>query len=70
MQAELFMAENMEIQTAIRQAKQTGVTFYACEACANKLGVKDKLDALDIEVRYMGQPLTEIIKSDEHLITI
>jgi hypothetical protein len=34
------------------------------------LGVTEKLQTLGLEVKYWGQPLTEIIKSGQFLLTI
>lgn len=63
-------AENEHIQELVKAAQRTGVKFVACEACIVELDVKTKFDELGIEVRYMGVPLTEILKNGEKLITI
>jgi len=63
-------AEDPLIQEKIRQALHVGVKVSACKACAEQLGVKDKLETLGIEVRYWGEPLTELLKQDEKLLTI
>ena len=47
-----------------------GVTVSACKACADQLGVTDALSELGIEVKYWGEPLTELLKSGEKLLTI
>lgn len=65
-----LVAENKNIQERITMAKHAGVKFSACISCALQLGVKEKLEELDIEVIPWGQPLTEIIQNDEKLITI
>ncbi len=63
-------AENDQIQTKIKMAQHAGVKFSACKACADQLGVTDKLVDLGVEVLYWGQGLTDILKSGEKLITI
>jgi len=63
-------AENEAIRERIRIAQHAGVKFTACKACADQLGATDRLEDLSIEVIYWGQGLTEILKSDEKLITI
>lgn len=65
-----LVAENKEIQALIETAKENGVHVSACEACAKELGVYDTLLDLGIELKYWGEPLTNIIKNDEKLITI
>jgi hypothetical protein len=63
-------AENKEIQEAIKKAQQAGVTFSACIACADNLGVKEKLEALNIQVIAWGVPLTQLLQSDAKLLTV
>lgn len=65
-----LVAENIRIQNLVVEAQKSGVEFSACEACADALGVKENLLNLGIEVKYWGQPLTDIIKAKENLITI
>jgi hypothetical protein len=47
-----------------------GITIEACKACCDNLGVTDKLTELGINVRYMGEALTDYIKSGEKILTI
>ena len=63
-------ADNDTIQQHILMAQNVGVQFSACEACARQLGVIEQLRALNIEVRYWGEPLTEILKNGAPLLTI
>ncbi len=63
-------AENELIREKIKDAAQAGVFFTACKACADQLGVADKLSEQGIELKYWGVGLTELIKDGRHLITI
>jgi len=63
-------AENETIQEYIKIAQNVGVKFSACLSCANQLGVTEKLRKQDIEVKYWGKPLTDLLKNKENLITI
>ncbi len=65
-----LVSENIEIQNKIKEALKAGVHITACKACADQLGVSDKLEELGIEVIYWGVPLTDILKNDEKLLTI
>lgn len=65
-----LVAEDCHIQKLVAEAKEAGVEFSACIACAERLGVKETLQELEIDIRSWGVPLTEIIKDNEHLITI
>lgn len=65
-----LVAQNTQIQKSIQKAQEDGVKFSACSACAENLETTQLLLDLGIEVKGWGKPLTEIIKSKEHLITI
>ena len=63
-------AENEQVREAIRVAMHAGVAFSACAACARQLGVIENLQALGIEVKGWGEPLTALLRNDEKLITV
>ena len=65
-----LVAENERIQALIAEAREKGVYVTACKACADQLGVSETLEALGIDVEYLGIPLTNVLKNDEKLITI
>jgi len=65
-----LVAENKLIQESIKRVSDTGVHFSACVACAHALGTLEAIDALGLELIGWGQPLTDLIKSEEHLITV
>ena len=60
-----LLAEDKDLQTAVKAMLADGVVVKACKACADSYGVSDDLAALGIEVKYMGQPLTEMLKSEQ-----
>jgi hypothetical protein len=64
------LAGDSELQDHIAAMKDAGVTLLACRRCAEMFGVAEDLEKLGIEVKYMGEPLTEILKSDARLLTI
>jgi len=65
-----LVAKDLHIQQLIREAQKDGVNFSACIACADRLRATQTLQELGIEVKSWGVPLTQIIKTDEHLITV
>ena len=65
-----LVGEDAHIQALVKDALDAGVHITACKACANQLGVTDTLEKLQIEVKFWGQPLTDILKGNERLITI
>jgi hypothetical protein len=54
----------------IQKMKEAGVILEACKACADLYCVSSKLEDLGIDVKYMGQPLTEYLKSDRIVLSI
>lgn len=65
-----LLAEDKELQDYLKKMKEAGVELFACKACADIYGVADKLDGLGMDVKFMGVPLTEILKkSDWRTIT-
>ena len=40
-----------------------GVHITACKASTDQLGVTEDLEKLNIEIKYWGEPLTEILKT-------
>lgn len=58
-----LLSEDKELQQAVKQMQEAGVELLACKACADLYGVSDKLAALGVEVKYMGVPVTGMLKS-------
>jgi len=46
-----------------------GIKIQACLACTYSSGVTDQLRKLRIEVKYMGKPLTDLIKGGWRILT-
>lgn len=69
--ASAWLAGNNElVQLKIKELIGGGVKVEACKACADDLGVSSKLETLSVEVKYRGQPLTKVLKSNAKLITV
>ena len=65
-----LIAENTEIQETIKLLLDSRVHFSACKACADQLGVTEVLEGIGIEVKFWGEPLTQLLKSKATLLTI
>jgi hypothetical protein len=65
-----LVSEDDNIQKMVKKALEAGVHITACKACADQLGVTETLEKLNIEVKYWGIPLTEILTNEEKLLTI
>ncbi len=65
-----LLSEDEELKGQVKKAMHVGITFEACRACADMYGVTEELEQLDIDVKYMGEPLTQLIKEKVKLITL
>jgi hypothetical protein len=64
------LSENPQLQRVIQKMKDAGVILEACKACADLYHVSPKLKELGIDVKYMGQPLTDYLKSDKVVLSL
>jgi hypothetical protein len=62
-------AENLKIQEKLKAMQKDGVEIQACIACASDYGVVEDLKNLNFEVKGMGKPLTDYLKSDAKVLT-
>jgi len=60
-----LLAGDQAIQAKIEEMRKDGVVVEACIACARKLELVDELEALGIDVKGMGVPLTEALKDPD-----
>ena len=64
-----LLAEDSELQVEVARMAEAGVELVACKACADSYGVSEALEGIGIDVKYMGQPLTEMLKGDWEVLT-
>ena len=64
-----LLAGDKDLQAKIKTMLDNGVKVQACLACADSYGVTDRLRTLGIDVKYMGKPLTDLIKQGWHILT-
>lgn len=65
-----LLSQDEELQAYVKDMLQNDIEVAACKACADSYGISDILSNIGVEVLYMGEPLTEILKSDWKVITI
>jgi len=63
-------AEDIQVQHKLKKLAGAGVKLTACKACADNLNATGTLENLEIEVKYWGTPLTDVLNSEAKLITI
>ena len=64
-----LLAGDEELQEQVKAMKEAGIHLEACRACADMYGVATDLEALGIDVKYMGSVLTGYIKEGRHVLT-
>jgi hypothetical protein len=64
-----MVSENLKIQEKLKAMQKDGVEIHACIACAKAYGVVEELENLNFEVKAMGKPLTDYLKSDAKVLT-
>lgn len=65
-----LLAGDEELQVYVKEMMANGIEIVACKGCADSYGVNDSLTKLGIEVLYIGEPFTKLLKSDWKIITL
>lgn len=64
-----LLADDPAMIPLIKALKKEGVEILACKWCAEQYGVAKKLEALGVDVDFMGEPLTKMLKGDWKVLT-
>ena len=64
-----LLSVDTELQDYVHKMKEAGITLEACKACADMYEVSDELAGLGVDVKYMGDVLTNYIKEGRHVLT-
>jgi len=65
-----LITDDEYFQDRIKDAQDAGVYVTACKGCSDQLGVSEKLEAMGIDVQYMGVALTNLLRSGQALLTV
>lgn len=57
-----LLVGDKDIQAYVQRLRETGVVVQACQACSDSYGITEALRGMDIEVKYMGEPLSDFLK--------
>jgi hypothetical protein len=64
-----LLAGDKDLQAKVRTMIANGVKLQACLACADSYGISEQLRQMGIDVKYMGKPLTDLIRQGWHILT-
>lgn len=56
-----LVCEDEDVKEQIRLIMDAGVKVYACLRCAKRYDLTEKLESMGIEVKLMGESLTEYL---------
>jgi hypothetical protein len=66
----LLLSVDRELQDYVREMMDLGVVVEACVTCAEMYGVADTLAGFGIDVKKMGEPLTDYMKEGRHVLAL
>jgi hypothetical protein len=64
-----LLAADKDLQVKVKAMADDGVKLQACLACTDSYGVTEQLRRLGVEVKYMGKPLTDMLKQGWKVLT-
>ena len=64
-----LLSRDAALQAYVGEMLDDGVVIEACRSCADSYGVSDALSSLGIDVKYMGVPLTTLLKDGSSILT-
>lgn len=59
-----LLAGDDDLRGLVSAMQANGVEVEACRACAESYGVAGDLEDMGIDVRYMGEPLTDYLQDE------
>ena len=64
-----LLAENKTLHENISKLREAGVILTACKWCSDQYKVSDTLGNLEIDVKYMGKPLSEFLQNNVKVLS-
>ncbi|SRR6056297_2904880 len=64
-----LLLQDHELQSTVKEMIAEGIKVEACLRCAENYGAVEELEALGIEVKLMGIPLSDYLKEGRKVLT-
>jgi len=64
-----LLSENKTLQESIKTMQEVGVKIEACKRCTDLYGVTDQLSKMGIDVKGMGDQLSDYLKDGWHSLS-
>jgi hypothetical protein len=65
-----LVSENLKIQEKLLAMQKDGIIIEGCVVCSNAYGVTEELKKLGFDIKGMGKPLTDYLKSEAKVLTL
>lgn len=65
-----LLGADAEIQEKLKALQEAGVETIACRACANNLGLVEKLESLNVQVFFTGEYLSRRIQAGDFVLSV
>lgn len=66
-----LLSEDPELQGKIKEMIDVGIVVKACKGCSDQFeGASERLEALGVEVLYVGKEFTDYLKSENTVLTL
>lgn len=65
-----LLGTDAEIQEKLKALQEAGVETIACRACANNLGLVEKLESLNVQVFFTGEYLSRRIQAGDFVLSV
>jgi hypothetical protein len=60
--SEKLVIDNTDVQARLKEALDAGIHVMACKGCSERMGITADLEALGIEVLYVGPVISDLLK--------
>jgi hypothetical protein len=68
--AQKTILENADLNAYVKKIiGREKIQVWACKACSDGYGVSEKLEELGVSVKYVGEDITNMLKSGWHTLT-
>lgn len=64
------LRNEVDLQELLPELRESGVELLACRACAEQYGAEDALEAMGLDVRYIGGDFTAMLKEGWTCLTV
>ena len=61
--SERLVLNDAEVKSRLKEALDSGIHVMACKWCSDRMGISEDLEALGIEVLYVGPVISELFKA-------